>query len=616
MSNTTSNQKRVVATKGTPHIPKTGGATDIGIDPATKAQAPFPNQVPMALLKPGTSKTFIANKPIWTKPHQVGPVSAPVKAPFVIGKTSGTHIEEAKATSYSSDVFAESNAVVRTDDTTTQNHANTTGYVDGSALAGKPDATEDFLKGQCTIIELTGINEVDGEAPEGLSAGKAKPVARQLGYPGKKEPGVPPYYIEILSTSEVKFKAVRKDVTKPQPDNPTCWKKDTHTKWLAKRTGEGACDAVPVEGKDEYTVPKTLTALAVGDDDLKLPKGLGTTEISKKETEHVSDVHRNRPGNQDLSVKSTSKVEAQGVINSIDAVFAYFLYWAMPVNINVQAISCAGSRNAQIRVFPKRKVAVEVNFSESVSADLTTNGKGKSAQKAMAAARSAINKLRGIEWMVKKIAELAKKDIKVEFCSEMKVAFEVSFKACAEDKKGYWGKEYTTAHVGMPWKISISTPTLIGIALQFDVSLINLVAPGIGEGAATALRRCGVKADLVFKASLKVPLTVSIGADEYGYWTNTGVEIAMNPEFGLYLKLGVGIDLITFGAKWPGSLSAAFTVSDKPKVLMQLQPKGELKTIFVLTIFEDSWFETSWEKEWEAVRVNWVGPKYDLFTQS
>jgi hypothetical protein len=614
MSNTTSNQKRVVATKGTPHIPKTSGATDIGIDPATGAQAPFPNQVPMALLKPGTSKTNIANKPIWTKPHQVGPVSAPVKAPFVIGKSSGTHIEEAKATSYSSDVFAEGAAVVRTNDTTTQNHANTTGYVDGSALAGKPDADENFLKGQCTIIELTGTNEVNGEAAEGFSTGAGVKAARQLGYPGKKEPGVPPYYIEILSTSEVKFKAVRKDVTKPQPANPECWKGGTHTKWLAKRTGEGACDAVPLEGKDEYTVPKALTSLAVGDDDLKLPKGLNPS--SKTETEHVSELHRSRPGNQDLSVKTTKKVETEGVINSIDAVFAYFLYWAMPVNINVQAISCAGSRNAQIRVFPKRKVAVEVNFSESVSADLTTNGQGKSAQKALAAARSAINKLRGIEWLVKKVAELAKKDIKVEFCSEMKIGFEVSFKACAEDKKGFWGKEYTTAHVGMPWKITASSPTLIGIALEFEVSLLNIVGPGIGEAAATGLRRIGVKIDLVFKASLKVPLSVSVGADEYGYWTNTGVEIAMNPEFALLIKIGSGINLVTFGARWPGSLSAAFTVSDKPKVLMQLQPKGELKTIFTLTIFEDSWFETKWEKEWEAVRVNWVGPKYDLFTQS
>lgn len=615
MSNTTSNQKRVVATKGTPHIPKTKGATDIGIDPNTGAQAPFPNQVKMSLLRPGTSKTFIADKPIWTQPHQVGGPSEPSKAPFIVGKTSGTHIEEAKATSYSSDVFAEGNGVVRTNDSTTQNHANTVGYVDGSALDGKPDADEEHLKAQCTIVELTGVNEFVGDPADGWSAGAGAKVSRNLGYPGPKEPGKPPYYIEILSSSEVKFKCVRKDVTKPKPDNPHCWKKGTHTKWLAKRTGENDTEADPVEGKDEYTVTKALTSLMIGNDDRTLTKGAQNIG-APNQRELVSDVHRNRPGNQNLSVKTSQKTQVTGALNSLEAVFAYFLYWAKPVNVNVQAISCAGSRNAQIRVFPKQKVNVEVNFSDSVSMNLENNGKGKSAQKAMAAARSAINKLRGIEWMVKKIAELAKKDISVQFCSEMKVAFEVCFKPCGEEKKGYWGKYYTPAHVGMPWKITITCPVLIGINLEFAVSILNIVGPGIGEAAATGLRRIGVKADLVFFCQLSVPLNVSVGADEYGYWTNTGVEIAIKPTLGLYVGVGSGINLFKFGAKFPASLSAAFTVSDKPKVLMQLQPKGELKTVLFLTIFEDSWFENTWEKEWEAVRVNWVGPKYDLFTQS
>ncbi|EYF06411.1 Hypothetical protein CAP_1941 [Chondromyces apiculatus DSM 436] len=605
----------MVATKGTPHIPKTSGATDVGIDPCTGAQAPFPNQVKMSLLTPGTSRTFIANQPIWTQPHQVGPASEPSKAPFVIGVSSGTHIEEAKATSYSSDVFAEGAGVVRTNDTTTQNHANTVGYVDGSALAGMPNADVDFLMGQCTIVELTGVNEATGEAADGFSTGAGAKVSRNLGYPGAKQSGVPPYYIEILSGTEVKFKAVRKDVTKPQPDNPTCWKRSTHTKWLAKRTGEGACDAKPLEGKDEYTVTAALTSLLVGNDDRTLTKGTNNIREPKPQ-ERVSDLHRNRPGNQNLTVETSSKVQVQGALNSLEAVFAYFLYWAMPVNVNVQAISCAGSRNAQIRIFPKQKVAVEVNFSDSVETNLATNGKGKSAQKALAQARSAINKLRGVEVMVKKIAELAKKDITVQFCSEMKVGFEICFKPCAEEKMGFWGKMYTPAHCGMPWKITITTPTLIGIQLEFSVSLLNIIAPGIGEGAATALRTLGVKIDLVFTCSLQVPLSVSVGADEYGFWTNTGVEIAIKPTLALFIEVGTGVHLVSFGARFPASLSAAFTASDKPKVLMQLQPKGELKTILFLTILEDTWFENTWEKEFESIRVNWVGPKFDLFTQS
>jgi Domain of unknown function (DUF4150) len=614
MSNTTSNQKRVVATKGTPHIPKTKGATDVGIDPCTGAEAPFPNQVQMSLLTPGTSKTFIADQPIWTKPHQVGPPSEPSKAPFVVGKKSGTHIAEAKATSYSGDVYAEGNAVVRTNDTTTQNHGNTDGYVDGSALDGKPDADEAFLKAQCTIQKLTGTNESAPEAADGLSAGKGATTSRNLGFPGPKEPGKDPYYIEILSSTEVKLKAIRKDVTKPNGDNPTCWKGNTHTSWHTTRTGEGETKEHKQEGKDDYTVPAAMTSLAIGNDDRNATNQ--TSNVRRNERELVGDVHRNRPGNQNLSVQSVQKVSVQGGLNSLEAAFAYFLYWLKPVHVNVKALSCAGSRDAQIRLFPKQKISVEVSFADTVEMNLETNGKGKSAQKAMAQARAAINKLRGIEVMVKRIAELSRKKFEVEFCVEMKVGLEVYYKPCTAEKKGKWGKYFTPAHVGMPWKIWLSTPTLIGFEVEWDISLLNLVAPWFGETAATALRTVGVKADIVFMGSLQVPLTVTVGADEYQYFTQTGVEVAIKPTFAIFFRLGVGINLVTIGARWPGSLSAAFTVSDKPKYLMQLQPKGELKTVGFLTVFEDRWFEQTWEAEWEAVRINWVGPKYDLFPQS
>ncbi len=614
MGNTTSNQKRVVATKGTPHIPMTKGATDIGIDPCTGAESPFPNQVKMSLLTPGTSNTFIAKEPIWTTPHQVGGPSEPPKTPFVIGKTSGTHIEEAKATSYSTDVFAEGNGVVRTNDTTTQNHANTVGFVDGSAIDAKIKADEDFLKSQCTIVELTGINEAEVDPEPGLSTGKNM-LARKLGYPGKSEPGVPPYYLEILSSSEVKFKAVRKDVTKPSPDNPTCWQKNSHTKWLAKRTGMGACDAQPEEGKDEYTLSKAMTAVSFLDDS-HTPKDVGKQVLSKSEKQLVSAEHREREGNEKLSVKEKQKTSIDGAASSLEAAFEYFLYWLKPTNVNVQAISCAGSRNAQIRIFPKRKVKCEISFNDTVSANLDSNGKGKSAQKALASARAAINKLRGIEWMVKKFAELAKRDLTVEFCVDMKVGIEVNFKPCAVEKEGRFGKYYTQAHVGMPWKITMTSPTLIGISVAMEISVINFVAPAAGEAAASLLRRIGIKGDIVFKASLKVPLNVTIGMDEYGFFTNTGVEIALKPELSAAFKLAIGPVKASIAVRFPASLSAAFTGSDKPKVLMQLQPKGMIQTYVTVIIFEDSWIESKWDVEWEAVRVNWVGPKFDMFTQS
>jgi len=619
MSDTTSNQKRVVATKGTPHIARTQGSTDEAIDPCTGAKASFPNQVKMPLLTPGTSKTFIADQPIWTKPHQVGPSSEPPHPPFVVGVVSGTHIMEAKATSYSSDVLAEGNGVVRSNDSTTQNHGNTSGIVDGSMIAGQPCADEDFLKKQCTIVELTGVNEVDGEAPDGFSLGKAT-AARPLGYPGAKQSGVPPFYIEILSGSKVKLTATRKDVTQPTPASPTCWKQGEHTKWLAKRTGEGACEAMPLEGKDEYTVEPPLTSLEWGNDErLVMPSRNTayfneTSIVSPSTPEQVSKKNRGNLANENVQVTGRQKVQVSGALNSIEAVFAYFLYKNNPVNVNVQALSCGASRNVQVRVFPKQKVNVEVNFSESVEMNLQTERRGRG-RRAMASAMAAVGKIREVGWMVQKVAELAQKNCTVEFCVETKIAFEMGYKPCTEEKRGFFGNLYTPAHVGLPWKLTFSAMKLIGFSIELEVSLLNFAAPFM-PAIVGALRRIGVKADLVFSAGLNVPLNFSIGQDEYDYWTNTGIEVAICPTLALYLVIQTGVQWIKAGFEFPISLSAAFTGGDKPKVIMQLQPKGELKVVWTVIVLEDTWFESSWNGEIDALRVTWTGPKIDVITVS
>jgi hypothetical protein len=571
--------------------------------------------VKTSLLTPGTNKTFIAKQPIWTKPHQLGPPSDPDKTPYVDGKISHTNRGEAKATSQSQDVFAEGNGVVRSNDTTKQNHGNADGYVDGSALGGAAHADEDFLKAQCTIVVLHGENESEPEPVEGLSVGAGgKTVMRQLGFPGEPEPGKQGYYIEILSNSEVKLTATRRDKTKNPDGDPTCWKNKTHTRWVAKRTGEGARDVAPVEGTDKYTVSKALTSLLIGNEEHSVGS---MTTAGRNEKEQVSKEHRGREGNKDLTVGHVKKVEIEGAAESLEAVFAYFYYWARPVMVNVQATSCAGSRNVQIRVFPRAKIAVVVNFSEAAETNLSAKSKGKSGQKALAAARATINKLRGIEVLVKKFAELSGRDnFEVEFCSEMRASFEVCFKPCTQRKTGFWGKLYTPAHCGMPWKVGLSTAVLVGIQVEFTISLVEFVLPCLGTAAAWVLGEINVRADIVVQIVLHVPLEVSIGADEYGNWTKTGVTVSLTPKFSVFLRISAGVKLISTGVKFPGSLSAAFMVSDKPNYLMSFQPKGELRTIGFLKVFEDTWLENEWEKEWEAVRVNWIGPKYDMFKQS
>jgi hypothetical protein len=626
MGNTTSNQKREIATKGTTHIPQTDGDTDVGKDPMTQATQAFENKVKMPLLMPGTTRTYICHQPIWTSPFQVGPTSFPSKAPFIIGVASGTHIEEAKATSHSTDVFAEGNGVVRTEDTTTQNHANTDGYVDAGLFEGKSPAEIAFLKAHCTIVTLEGTNTVQS-VPDGLSVGTGSTSkARHLGYPGPKEDGVPPYYIEILSSSTVEFKSTRKDVTKPQPENPHCWRQGVHTKWLATRTGEKDKLTDQDQGTEEFTVQEFMTKLDWGDHDswvkTEKPTGYKDKTVHKTSPDNITgnskaaQAKREQIKKEKVAVKEGTKAKISGA-ESLEAVFAFFLYHKNPVEVNVQATSCAGSRNSRIRVFPRQKVDVEVSFEDNVKVELQTQRSG-AGRRAMAAALKTISKLREAGKIVEKIASLAQQPgVSVKFLEQAKVRFELQYKCCTAEKRGFWGNYYTPAHVGLNWKVSFTCGVLLGFEVKFAVSLINVVAPGIGEPAATGLRRLGYKVDLTFEAKLNVPLTFSIGQDEYDYWSNTGIEIGIKPEFGLYIEAAVGgINLIKFGAKWPGSLTCAFMAADKPNVLCQMQPKGELKTILVLTILKDTWFENSWEHEFTSIRINWKGPKIDIWTRS
>jgi RHS repeat-associated protein len=139
VAKTASNEDRTICTKGSDDV-AIATSPDMCIVPGTPPPQPFPNKVPTSRLAKGaTTTTFIAGQPIWTAAGELGPPSNEAHAGTKGGATSGTYRGEAKPTSYSADVFAEGKAVVRVDDTTTQNHANTVGVVMPAELAAQLD---------------------------------------------------------------------------------------------------------------------------------------------------------------------------------------------------------------------------------------------------------------------------------------------------------------------------------------------------------------------------------------------------------------------------------------------------------------------------------------------
>jgi hypothetical protein len=132
---TASNQDRVVCHTGE-RLEAVADVPDVCTHTvAPPLYRPYANWVGLTELRRGSTATWIETEKIWLAKSTLGPPSYPKLPDPRIGKVSGTSRAEAVATSRSPDVFVEGCPVVRANDTTTQNHANTTGIVLPRALA-------------------------------------------------------------------------------------------------------------------------------------------------------------------------------------------------------------------------------------------------------------------------------------------------------------------------------------------------------------------------------------------------------------------------------------------------------------------------------------------------
>lgn len=147
------NQGRAIVTKATPHI-AVNTAPDVCKTPPKGDPKPFPNHVTSDRLVYGTTTVLIARKSIWTWAGQLGPPSEPPHEGVLGGVTSHTHRAEAWPKTCSNDCIAEGFGVVRTDDETWQNKANTNGKVVRSMFyfgLFSPASMLEFCKAWCDL---------------------------------------------------------------------------------------------------------------------------------------------------------------------------------------------------------------------------------------------------------------------------------------------------------------------------------------------------------------------------------------------------------------------------------------------------------------------------------
>lgn len=219
---------RAIAGKGTAHMARTFGPTDICKVPPQNIPAPFPNFVMTSKLGAGqTSKTMLGGKPIWTAAGKLSP-SEPPHPGVGKGLISGTYRGAAQASTYSADVIVEGDGVVRLFDMTFQNDRNTVGIVDlSSVLANWLKSIEDEAR------KARGEAEQDGAEPE------------ESDNPEIAEP----------ETSEACDEEEPEPEPEPEPEKECCLTEVT----VKDKTGRTPSP----EGRLEVVVKDTLTCTAV-----------------------------------------------------------------------------------------------------------------------------------------------------------------------------------------------------------------------------------------------------------------------------------------------------------------------------------------------------------------
>ncbi|MFT3764723.1 MAG: DUF2169 domain-containing protein [Minicystis sp.] len=409
-----SNHDMMIATTKTGHIARAYPGTDRCWNAPHNTVIFGDNYIDTKYLGTGkTTKTFIDEANIWTS---VGLIDAapsdPAHAGVGGGTESMTYRKEAAPTSYSKDVKFEGNGCVRTDDKTTQNHANTTGFVDGSNVKGQVDSAADYLKKKCVVDTLVGHCE----------------HGRDLGAPpnGKTDEA---FHLDVVGVDVVTLTVTRKDLIANKPSGCA-----DHTYWTASRAGVGQGlssridhlgDTFEVKGHiladpwtgagalktDENHDDKSTAQIGADPQSPKSPKtgdekryaerreatqstlreyeqttgkssgwekvnplpaqtGKGNFMPQKAPTgpDVVQSVADKRTEEYNKSLDKARKQRAIATaIKDLEKAIAFWLIEREPPVVNITALACGGAKHVKLQVFPKDKISFDL-FSEALNA--------------------------------------------------------------------------------------------------------------------------------------------------------------------------------------------------------------------------------------------------------
>ncbi|MFT3764217.1 MAG: DUF4150 domain-containing protein [Minicystis sp.] len=528
MSDTTGNQDLAIATNGTSHVAMTMGPTDVCKLP-NNVPSPFPNFIAIkGNLKDGTTNTFVANEPVWIQRSYLGPTSDPAHPGVNKGVASGTYRGIARATSWSKDVQKEGQYVVRTNDSTTQNNANTSGTVMGSPLTGSVEAQDQYKQLVCTITRLEGT----------CSHG------RDLGPPPGAKKDDEPNYLEVLGEDTVKFTSTREDLVTKTID-PGCVK-GIHTHWNATRTGGlGGTAETKTEQKDSLKIYELGPSLT-GD-----PNQESDAATARKGLQAPGGIKVKGIPNQDKAEKIVSNIMQAAVL--WDAI-------AHPVIIAVEATACSGKKAATIKVLPKGEFTFDL-FDDSVKA--------------------------GVEWLkkllnlVERVGSFFGQPVTIKFLEKPKLKFIIQYKELTADKPakampynlGTLGPYYKV-QARRSWSLDFGFDPLIGGSAKFTVPIATAI-PAVGSAVATVLKWVGAEGNVFIQIELNFAPHGIVKWDEYDV-----VSCDVSAQLTIMFSVGVEVKVVCVELSVQGYIDGKVTFDNwgpRPGLLLACDMKGELQ---------------------------------------
>ena len=589
MSDTASNQDRVIVTEGTAHSARTFGATDICFDPASKKVRKFSNSIRSTKLKKDkTVHTKIAGKPIMVKPTQIGPQSSYAHSPYVISFCNGMQPYRgyAQATSWSPDVKAEGEWVVRTDDSTNQNigpnkQANTVGRMDGLHLKGDETTVAEFQKLKCHLEKLEGTQ-----------------AKRALGK--RSEKATREDYLEILSGKTVEFESERLDMTNVETRvvDPACELVPEHTTWLATRTGAVAISREKKGSGKKFTLGSGFTGVA---DVFATP---GESENPTERMELSNEQGVTERGN--VRQRTTEALDKPSDVFSVDwaAVRSFLRFYWDPCLITVTATACNNNKSATLRVFPKGplKCTITIGVETNDTTTISRTNKSEIANKIY----DKFGKLKSLCSLLDRVLGCA--DVELEFVlfKGFQLEFAVEYKECTKTLTTKSGDWRSNNHVGLDRTLKLQAETLVKFGITIRISVIRLALTYVTGGAARAVagiieeieEELGTGIFIKFWASLSVGLSLEYGIDEHEEDKGHSGKCTIQPEVGLELEVLLASAELRIGSKLTGKVELIAKEPD-PGYYVKLESVGELEGTFYV------------EGKVKG-RVLWVGPRYEL----